>query len=65
MYSYITGKHVSRLKRNETKVASFLQIDAKCKKDARDRLLRNRSGLLGYARFSPYDQRLGLSCRFY
>jgi len=30
------------------------QIDAKCKKDARDRLLRNRSGLLGYARFSPY-----------
>lgn len=65
MFLYLVLIHVDK----ETSVASFLQperqIDAKCKKDARDRLLRNRSGLLGYARFSPYDQRRGLSCRFY
>lgn len=45
---------VGRLQRNKSSVISATrQIDTKCKKDARDRLLRNRYGLLGYARFSP------------
>jgi len=52
-------------KHESSVISTTRQIDAKCKKDARDRLLRNRSGLLGYARFSPYDQRRGLSRRFY
>lgn len=54
-----------RTKRTENSI-NFVtgKTDVKCKKDARDRLLRNRSGLLGYARFSPYDQRRGVKLPF-
>lgn len=60
---YLNVKRVNRLRKNKTKNSiNFVtgKTDVKCKKDARDRLLRNRSGLLGYARFSPYDQRRGV-----
>lgn len=49
-----------RTKRTENSSFVTRKTDVKCKKDARDRLLRNRSGLLGYARFSPYDRRRGV-----